>query len=115
MTMKDKLAKLAEMGKQAKAGGGEKRIQQQHAKGKLTARERIDLLLDAGSFEELQPFVTHRVTDFGLDKQQYLGDAVVAGFGKIDGRVVFVYAQDFTVLGGTISEVSAQKASRLSI
>jgi acetyl-CoA carboxylase carboxyltransferase component len=113
MTMKDKLAKLAELGKQAKVGGGEKRIQQQHAKGKLTARERIDLLLDPGSFEELDPFVTHRVTDFGLDKQQYLGDAVVAGFGKIDGRVVFVYAQDFTVLGGTISEVSAQKACKV--
>jgi len=111
--MKDKLAKLAELEKQAKAGGGEKRIQQQHAKGKLTARERIDLLLDKGSFEELDPFITHRATDFGLAERQYLGDAVVAGFGKIDGRTVFIYAQDFTVLGGTISEVSAQKACKV--
>ena len=113
MTMKDKLAKLAELEKQARAGGGEKRIQQQHAKGKLTARERIDLLLDPGSFEELDPFVTHRATEFGLAERQYLGDAVVAGFGKIDGRVVFIYAQDFTVFGGTISEVSAQKACKV--
>jgi len=111
--MQDKLARLAELGKKAKAGGGEKRIQQQHAKGKLTARERIDLLLDPGSFEELDPFITHRATDFGLAERQYLGDAVVAGFGKIAGRIVFIYAQDFTVLGGTISEVSAQKACKV--
>ena len=113
MTMQDKLAKLAKLEKQSKAGGGEKRIQKQHAKGKLTARERIDLLLDPGSFEELDSFITHRATEFGLDKQQYLGDAVVAGFGKIEGRTVFIYAQDFTVLGGTISEVSAQKACKV--
>jgi propionyl-CoA carboxylase beta chain len=113
MSMRDKLAKLAQMEKQARAGGGEKRTEQQHAKGKLTARERLDLLLDKGSFEELDPFVTHRTTDFGLAEQQYLGDAVVAGSGKIDGRIVFVYAQDFTVLGGTISEVSAQKACKV--
>lgn len=113
MTMQDKLAKLAGMEKQARAGGGEKRTQQQHAKGKLTARERLSLLLDPGSFEELDPFVTHRTTDFGLDEQKYLGDAVVSGFGKVDGRTVFVYAQDFTVLGGTISEVSAQKAGKV--
>jgi len=113
MSMRDKLAKLAQMEKQARAGGGEKRTERQHAKGKLTARERLDLLLDKGSFEELDPFVTHRTTDFGLAEQQYLGDAVVAGSGKIDGRIVFVYAQDFTVLGGTISEVSAQKACKV--
>ncbi len=113
MSMRDKLAKLSQMEKQARAGGGEKRTEQQHAKGKLTARERLDLLLDKGSFEELDPFVTHRTTDFGLAEQQYLGDAVVAGSGKIDGRIVFVYAQDFTVLGGTISEVSAQKACKV--
>jgi len=111
--MQDKLSRLAKMEKQARAGGGEKRVQKQHAKGKLTARERIDLLLDKGSFEELDPFVTHRSTDFGLEKEQYLGDAVVAGFGKIEGRTVFIYAQDFTVLGGTISEVSAQKACKV--
>jgi propionyl-CoA carboxylase beta chain len=113
MSMRDKLAKLSQMEKQARAGGGEKRTEQQHAKGKLTARERLDLLLDKGSFEELDPFVTHRTTDFGLAEQQYLGDAVVAGSGKIEGRIVFVYAQDFTVLGGTISEVSAQKAGKV--
>jgi len=113
MTMQDKLAKLAKMEKQARAGGGKKRIQQQHAKGKLTARERIDLLLDPGSFEELDSFVTHRTTDFGLAEQQYLGDAVVTGSGKIDGRLVFISSQDFTVLGGTISEVSAQKVCKV--
>jgi acetyl-CoA carboxylase carboxyltransferase component len=113
MTMQNKLAKLIGLEKQAKAGGGEKRTQQQHAKGKLTARERIDLLLDPGSFEELDPFITHRATDFGLDQQRYLGDAVVTGSGKINGRLVFIYSQDFTVLGGTISEVSAQKACKV--
>jgi len=111
--MKDKLAKLAKMEKQARAGGGAKRIEQQHKKGKLTARERIDLLLDKGSFEELDPFVTHHATEFGLDRQKYLGDSVVAGSGKIDGRLVFIYSQDFTVLGGTISEVSAKKACKV--
>jgi acetyl-CoA carboxylase carboxyltransferase component len=111
--MKDKLDKLAKMEKQARAGGGAKRIEQQHAKGKLTARERIDLLLDKGSFEELDPFVTHQATEFGLADQKYLGDSVVAGSGKIDGRLVFIYSQDFTVLGGTISEVSAKKACKV--
>jgi acetyl-CoA carboxylase carboxyltransferase component len=111
--MKDKLAKLSELEKKARAGGGGKRIKQQHDKGKLTARERLDLLLDKGSFEELDPFVSHRSTEFGLGDKQYPGDAVVTGFGKIDGRTVFVYAQDFTVLGGTISEVSAQKVCKV--
>lgn len=111
--MQDKLDRLAELEKQARAGGGEKRIQQQHAKGKLTARERLDLLLDPGSFEELDPFIVHRATEFGLAEQQYLGDAVVTGSGKIDGRLVFIYSQDFTVFGGTISEVSAQKICKV--
>ncbi len=113
MSMQDKLAELAELEKKARAGGGEKRIQQQHAKGKLTARERIDLLLDPGSFEELDSLIVHRTTDFGLDEQQYLGDAVVTGSGKIDGRLVFISSQDFTVFGGTISEVSAQKTCKV--
>jgi len=113
IAMKDKLAKLSQLEKKSRAGGGEKRIQQQHDKGKLTARERLDLLLDKGSFEELDPFVSHRATEFGLAEKQYPGDAVVTGFGKIDGRTVFVYAQDFTVLGGTISEVSAQKVCKV--
>ena len=113
MKIQDKLDRLTELEKQAKAGGGEKRIQQQHAKGKLTARERLDLILDPGSFEELDPFITHRTTDFGLAEQQYLGDAVVIGSGKIDGRLVFIYSQDFTVFGGTISEASSQKICKV--
>jgi acetyl-CoA carboxylase carboxyltransferase component len=113
MTVEDKLAKLTKLGEKAKAGGGEKRIQQQHARGKLTARERIDILLDPGSFEELNLFITHRATDFGLDEQQYLGDAVVTGSGRIDGRLVFVYSEDFTIFGGSISEVSSQKICKI--
>jgi propionyl-CoA carboxylase beta chain len=113
MKIQDRLDKLTELEKRAKAGGGEKRIQQQHAKGKLTARERIDLLLDPGTFEELDPFITHRATDFGLAEKQYLGDAVVTGSGKIHDRLVFVYSQDFTVIGGTISEVGSQKICKV--
>jgi len=81
-------------------GGGEKRIEQQHKKGKLTARERVHLLLDEGSFEEMGKFVMHRSKDFGLDKEYYLGDGVVTGYGTIDGRLVYVFSQDFTVFGG---------------
>ncbi len=99
--------------KAAQLGGGQRRIDAQHEKGKLTARERIDLLLDAGSFQEIDAFVIHRATDFGLDKQRYLGDAVVTGYGKVDGRLVFVYAQDFTVLGGSLSEAAAQKICKV--
>ena len=84
---------------QAQLGGGEKRIAAQHAKGKLTARERIDLLMDPGSFEELGMLVKHRSTNFGLEKQQFLGDGVVTGFGQVNGRLVYVFSQDFTVLG----------------
>ena len=113
MTINDKLDRLASLKKQAEAGGGEERIKQQQARGKLTARDRIDLLLDAASFNELGTLVTHRCTDFGLAEQQYLGDAVVTGSGKIDGRPVFVYSQDFTVLGGSISEVVGQKVCRV--
>lgn len=113
MTVQDKLDRLTELEKQAKAGGGEKRIQQQHARGKLTARERLDLILDPGSFEELDPFITHRTIDFGLAERQYLGDAAVVGSGKINGRLVFIYSQDFTVLGGTISEVGSQKICKV--
>lgn len=106
----DNLAKLRE---QAKQGGGVKRIEAQHAKGKLTARERISLLLDPGSFEELDPFVTHRATEFGLAEQKYLGDAVVTGYGKINDRLAFIYAQDFTVIGGTLSLVVAEKVCKV--
>lgn len=94
-------------------GGGEKRIDQQHAKGKLTARERIQLLLDEGSFEEMGKFVTHRAKDFGLDKEHYLGDGVVTGYGTVNGRLVYVFSQDFTVFGGSLSETHAEKIVKI--
>jgi propionyl-CoA carboxylase beta chain len=105
----DKLARLAQLREEAMLGGGQRRIDQQHERGKLTARERLELLLDEGSFTELDAFVTHRATDFGIDQERYLGDGVVTGHGRIDGRVVFVYAQDFTVFGGSLSEAHAEK------
>ncbi len=98
---------------EAKAGGGEKRVAAQHAKGKLTARERIDLLLDEGSFEEFDMFVTHRTTDFEMDKQKPAGDGVVTGWGTINGRMVYVFSQDFTVFGGSLSETHAQKICKI--
>ncbi len=97
----------------AKLGGGEKRIEAQHAKGKLTARERLELLLDKGSFRELDPFVVHNCTEFGLDKQKYLGDGVVTGYGTIDGRLVYAYSQDFTVFGGSVSQTHAAKICKI--
>jgi len=113
MDIEQRVEDLARLREQARQGGGAKRIEAQHAKGKLTARERIDLLLDTGSFEELDPFVTHRATEFGLAEQKYLGDAVVTGYGKIDGRLVFVYVQDFTVIGGTLSLVASEKTCKV--
>ena len=113
MTIKDRLDRLASIRKQAEAGGGKQRLEQQRERGKLTARERINLLLDPGSFNELGTFVSHRATDFGLAEQQYPGDAVVTGGGLIDGRPVFVFSQDFTVLGGSISEVVGQKVGQI--
>jgi len=98
---------------EAKAGGGEKRVEAQHAKGKLTARERIALLLDEDSFEEFDMFVTHRTTDFGMDKQKPAGDGVVTGWGTINGRMVYVFSQDFTVFGGSLSETHAQKICKI--
>lgn len=94
-------------------GGGVKRIEQQHAKGKLTARERIQLLMDEGTFEELGKFVMHRAKDFGLDKEHYLGDGVVTGYGKVNGRLVYVFSQDFTVFGGSLSETHAEKIVKI--
>jgi propionyl-CoA carboxylase beta chain len=105
----DKLARLAELRAEALTGGGERRIAQQHERGKLTARERLELLLDEDSFVELDELVTHRASDFGLDQERYLGDGVVTGYGAVDGRKVFVYAQDFTVFGGSLSEAHAEK------
>ena len=98
---------------EAALGGGQRRIEAQHKRGKLTARERIALLLDDGTFEELDPFVAHRATEFGLADQQFPGDAVVTGHGKVDDRLVFVYSQDFTVLGGSLSEAVAQKICKV--
>lgn len=113
MNNQEKINYLHELRSKAKLGGGEKRIANQHAKGKYTARERIEMLLDDGSFEELDMFVTHRCTNFGMEKEKYLGDGVVTGHGTIDGRTVYVYAQDFTVFGGSLSETMALKICKV--
>ena len=108
-----KIARLEAMNQEALKGGGADRIAKQHEKGKLTARERIDLLLDKGSFQEIGKFVTHRATDFGMDQQKYLGDGVVTGYGTIDGRLVYVFSQDFTIFGGSLSETFAEKIVKI--
>jgi acetyl-CoA carboxylase carboxyltransferase component len=108
-----KTKKLRELRREAELGGGQKRIDRQHAKGKLTARERLDLLLDEGSFKELDMFVTHRCTDFGMEESRPLGDSVVTGWGTIDGRLVYVFAQDFTVFGGSVSKVHGEKICKV--
>jgi len=109
----DKIARLKGLRTEARLGGGEQRIEQQHGRGKLTARERLELLLDEGSFSELDALVTHRATDFGLADEHYLGDGVVTGYGRVDGRLVFVYSQDFTVFGGSLSEAHAEKICKV--
>jgi propionyl-CoA carboxylase beta chain len=101
------------MRQEARLGGGERRIKRQHEKGKLTARERIDALLDPGTFHELDPFVTHRATAFGLDERRTPGDSVVTGWGAVDGRKVYVFAQDFTVMGGSVGEAHGQKVCKV--
>jgi acetyl-CoA carboxylase carboxyltransferase component len=108
-TTDPKIQELYERRAQARQGGGADRVEKQHAQGRLTARERIDLLLDSGSFRELDMFVTHRATDFGMEDKKYLGDSVVTGWGTIDGRLVYVFSQDFTVFGGSLSQVHAEK------
>jgi acetyl-CoA carboxylase carboxyltransferase component len=113
MSFEKKIQELLDKRVEAKKGGGEKRIATQHAKGKLTARERIELLLDESSFEEFDMFVTHRCTNFGIEKQEYLSDGVVTGHGTIDGRVVYVFSQDFTVFGGSLSETYANKICKV--
>jgi propionyl-CoA carboxylase beta chain len=113
MAVEDKFAELSKLKEEAKLGGGKERVEAQHARGKLTARERLRLLLDEGSFEELDALVVHRGTEFGIDKQRFYGDAVVTGYGKIDGRVVLVFAQDFTVIGGSLSEAVAEKIVKI--
>ena len=113
ITASSRIEQLLEMNRQAEAGGGKERIDRQRADGKLTARERIGVLLDKDSFEELDKFVKHRCLDFGMQDQQYPGDGVVAGYGRIDGRLVYVFAQDFTVFGGSLSETNAQKICKV--
>lgn len=109
----DKIKELVERRQSAKLGGGQKRIDAQHAKGKLTARERLSLLLDEGSFEEFDMFVQHRCTNFGMEASHTDGDGVVTGQGTIDGRLVYVYAQDFTVNGGSLSKTMSEKICKV--
>ncbi|HEX9069688.1 MAG TPA: acyl-CoA carboxylase subunit beta [Ktedonobacterales bacterium] len=112
-TTREKLDELRRLKEQALLGGGKARIEAQHKKGKLTARERLDLLLDPGSFQELDMFATHRTSDFGLADQKVLGDGVVTGYGKVDGRLIYVFSQDFTVFGGSLSEAHAEKICKV--
>jgi propionyl-CoA carboxylase beta chain len=109
----EKIKRLRELDEQAKLGGGQKRIEEQHGKGKLTARERIELLLDSGSFNELDRFVVHQCTEFGVSEKRFLGDGVITGYGTINGRLVYVFSQDFTVFGGSLGEMFAKKVCKL--
>src|SRR5271168_5456489 len=109
----DRLAELRKRSDEAEAGGGPERREREHKAGKLTARERIHLLLDEGTFEELDKFVRHRCVDFGMQEQRPAGDGFVTGFGRIDGRMVYVFAQDFTVFGGSLSEANARKICKV--
>src|SRR6202046_2029961 len=111
--MRDILKRLDEKRAAARLGGGKRRIEAQHAKGKLTARERLDILLDPGSFEEWDMFVEHRSHDFGIDAQKVPGDGVVTGYGAVNGKLVFVFSQDFTVFGGSLSEAHAEKICKI--
>ncbi len=113
MALEQKIKKLEELNAQALLGGGEERIERQHAQGKLTARERIELLLDPGTFVETDKFVVHRCTDFDMQEKRFLGDGVVTGYGRIDGRQVFLFAQDFTVFGGSLSGAFAEKICKV--
>jgi acetyl-CoA carboxylase carboxyltransferase component len=113
MTIDPKIQRLREMRAEAQLGGGQQRIDRQHDKGKLTARERIERLLDPGTFRELDMFVTHRTVGFGIEDQKFLSDSVVTGWGKVDGRPVYVFSQDFTVFGGSLGEVHAEKMCKI--
>ncbi len=113
MNNQEKIRQLVELREKARLGGGEKRIESQHKKGKFTARERIEMILDEGSFEEFDMFVTHRSHEFGLEKQHYLSDGVITGHGTIDGRIVYIFSQDFTVFGGSLSETFALKVCKV--
>lgn len=113
MSIDPEIEELRRMREEARMGGGQERIDRQHAKGKMTARERVERLLDPGSFREIDMFVTHRATSFGVEEKKYLGDSVVTGWGTIDGRQVYIFSQDFTVFGGSLSEVHAEKVCKI--
>ena len=113
VTASNRIEHLLERNRAAESGGGRERLERQKADGKLTARERVALLLDKDSFEEIDKFVTHRCRDFGMQEQQYPGDGVISGYGRIDGRLVYVFAQDFTVFGGSLSETNARKICKI--
>jgi propionyl-CoA carboxylase beta chain len=111
-SMSANIAELENRRSQALLGGGQKRIDAQHSKGRLTARERLDILLDEGSFEELDMYVEHNCVDFGMEDQKFPGDGVVTGSGTINGRLVYVFSQDFTVFGGSLSERTRRRSAR---
>jgi len=113
MSSSERIQNLRDCKAKTRLGGGTERIEAQHQKGKLTARERLDMLLDKGSFHETDAFIVHRSHDFGLEKQKVAGDSVVTGWGTIDARLVYVYSQDFTVLGGSLGEVHAEKICKI--
>src|SRR4030066_836253 len=113
MTDDAKIKRLRDTKAQSRLGGGADRIETQHDRGRLTARERIDMLLDKGSFREVDPFVVHRTSDFNLDQLRYLGDSVVTGWGTIEDRLVYIFSQDFTVFGGSLGEVHAEKVCKI--
>src|SRR6201984_3027364 len=113
VTASSRIEHLIELNRSAEMGGGKERLERQKAEGKLTARERVSLLLDKDTFEEVDKFLTHRCLDFGMQDQQYPGDGVIAGYGRIDGRLVYVFAQDFTVFGGSLSETNALKICKI--
>jgi propionyl-CoA carboxylase beta chain len=113
LTLEEKFRELDKRNKEALLGGGQEKIEKQHSAGKLTARERVEILLDSGSFVEIDKMVKHRCTDFGMEKNKISGDGVVSGYGKVDGRLVFVFAQDFTVFGGTLSGANAGKITKI--
>ena len=110
MNLEQKLEELKKRDSLAEAGGGKERRERQHKEGKMSARERIEFLLDEGTFEETDKLVTHRCTDFGMQEQKFYGDGFITGYGRIEGRLVFVFAQDFTVFGGSLSEATQQKS-----
>src|ERR1700745_888622 len=113
MKLEEKIAELKKRDQLADEGGGAERRERQHKEGKMSARERVEFLLDDGTFEETDRFVTHRANDFGLSERKYYGDGFITGYGRIEGRLVFVFAQDFTVFGGTLSEANAGKTVKI--